>query len=566
MKTIISLIVFAISILMAFGQNNFFVSPTGNNANNGSLNAPWQTIQYGLNQLSPGDTLNLMTGTYNEKIEIPVDNIYLRNYPGNSPIIDATGITTQNPVILLRNRSNITIEGLEIKNNIQNDAQGILIEGTGNNITIKNCVVHDIHFSANPDDPVNETTNAQGIIVYGTDPITPISNLKIIGNKLYNCRLGYSEGIAVNGNVDGFEITKNEVYNLTNIGIDIIGHEGTCSNPTYDQARNGTVKGNIVHNCISPYATSAGIYVDGGKNIVIENNISYHNGYGIEIGCENVGKTTDSIIARSNILYDNEISALALGGFDYPNGSGKVTNSIFCNNTCYYNDYSNSGTGEIYLSYNENTVIENNIFYVSTQGILAYAELTQPGLTFNYNVFFAQSGSSNFKCNWNGNTYTTYADFVSGTATNANSIFSDPQFVNANVSNPNFHIQATSPCINAGDPNYTAAPGETDIDNEVRTNGRVDCGADEYYSNTGISDHLNTEPEFELYPNPAHAYFTIKTKNKINNIEVYNSIGQLQKINTDQSIYIDISEWSYGIYFVRIKTDKGYFTKKIMKE
>jgi hypothetical protein len=265
MKTIISLIVFAISTLMAFGQNNFFVSPTGNNANNGSLNAPWQTIQYGLNQLSPGDTLNLMTGTYNEKIEISADNIYLRNYPGNSQIIDATGITTQNPVILLRNRSYITIEGLEIKNNIQNDAQGILIEGIGNNITIKNCVLHDIHFSANPDDSVNETTNAQGIIVYGTDPITPISNLKIIGNKLYNCRLGYSEGIAVNGNVDGFEIIENEVYNLTNIGIDITGHEGTCSNAIYDQARNGTVKGNIIHNCISPYATSAGIYVDGGK-------------------------------------------------------------------------------------------------------------------------------------------------------------------------------------------------------------------------------------------------------------------------------------------------------------
>jgi hypothetical protein len=550
---------------MTFGQKNFFVSPTGNDANNGSLNAPWQTIQYGLNHLSKGDTLNLMTGTYNEKIEIPADSIYLRNYTGNSPIIDATGITTQNSVILLLNRSNITIEGLEIKNNIQNYAQGILIEGIGNNITIKNCELHDIHFSSDSTASLNDTTNAQGIIVWGTHPTTPISNLKIIANKLYNCRLGNSEGITVNGNVDGFEITENKVYNLTNIGIDFFGHKGTCSNASYDQARNGTVKGNIIHNCIASYA-SPGIYVDGGKNIVIENNISYHNGYGIEINCANVGKTTDSITVRNNIFYDNEISALALGAYDYPNGSGKVTNSIFCNNTCYYNDYLNSGTGEINLAYSENTVIENNIFYVSTQGILAYAGLTQPGITFNYNDFFAQSGNSNFTCNWNGNTYTTYAEFVSGTGTNANSIFSDPQFVNANVSNPDFHIEANSPCINAGNPNYKAATGETDIDNEVRTNGIVDCGADEYYSKIVTSDHLNTEPGFELYPNPAHAYFTIKTENKINNIEVYNSIGQLQKINIGQSKYIDISEWSPGIYFVRIKTDKGYFTKKIMKE
>jgi hypothetical protein len=507
-----------------------------------------------------------MTGTYNEKIEIPADSIYLRNYTGNSPIIDATGITTQNSVISLINRSNITIEGLEIQNNIQNEAQGIRIEGFGHNITIKNCDLHDIKFSSNPQDTAKDTIYALGIIVYG-DSTTPISNLKIIANKLHDCRLGYSEGIEVNGNVDGFEITENEVYNLDNIGIDICGHEGTCPNATYDQARNGTVKGNIVHNCISPIATSGGIYVDGGKNTVIENNISYHNGYGIEIGCETKGKTTDAIKVRNNILYDNVSCALALGGYDYPNTTGKVTNSSFCNNTCYYNDSSNSGNGEMYLSYSNNTVIENNIFYVSSQGILADAELSQSGLKFNYNDFFAQSGSSNFTTNWHGNTYTTYAKFVSATKTNANSIFSDPQFVNASVSDPNFHIEANSPCINKGDTSYTAATGETDIDNQGRINGGiVDCGADEYYSNIVTSDHLNTEPGFELYPNPAHAYFTIKTENKINNIEVYNSIGQLQKINIGQSKYIDISEWSPGIYFVRIKTDKGYFTKKIMKE
>ena len=120
---------------------------------------------------------------------------------------------------------------------------------------------------------VNASTNAQGIIVYGTNATTAITNLKIQNNQLYDCRLGYSEGIAVNGNVNGFEVTGNTVYNLTNIGIDLIGHEGACPNPTNDQARNGLVKNNIVHDCLSTYASSGGIYIDGGKIITVENNL-----------------------------------------------------------------------------------------------------------------------------------------------------------------------------------------------------------------------------------------------------------------------------------------------------
>lgn len=43
------------------------------------------------------------------------------------------------------------------------------------------------------------------------------------------------------------------------------------------------------------------------------------------------------------------------------------------------------------------------------------------------------------------------------------------------------HLQAASPCINAGDPAFVPAPGETDIDGQPRViHGRVDIGADEY--------------------------------------------------------------------------------------
>ena len=448
MKIVVFSIGFYFISVATIGQTNYYVSPSGNNSNAGTLVMPWQTIQYGLNQLSTNDTLNVLTGIFPEKITIPSSNIYLRNYISGAPVIDAMGITTQNSIISISNKSNVTIDGLELKNNIQNDAQGILIDGNGANIDVVNCKIHDIHFSANASDPVNANTNAQGIIVYGTNATTAITNLKIQDNQLYDCRLGYSEGIAINGNVDGFEVIGNTVKDLTNIGIDVIGHEGTCSNPANDQARNGIVKNNIVHDCLSGYASSGGIYIDGGKFITVENNTSSRNGYGIEVGCENVGKTADAIGIRNNIFYDNEICAIALGGFDYPGGSGKVINSTIRNNTCYKNDYSNSGNGELYLSYSESCVIENNIFYTTSQNILSYAELTQPSLIFNYNTIYCQSVASALATDWNGNYYSGYSAFLTGSGTNNNSTFANPQFVFASITNPNFHLIAASPSKN----------------------------------------------------------------------------------------------------------------------
>ncbi|QYS89662.1 right-handed parallel beta-helix repeat-containing protein [Flavobacterium davisii] len=425
-------------------SKNYYVSPNGNDANPRTMSSPWKTIQHSLNNMSANSTLYVDSGIYNEKIQIPINHITIKNQKSKIPIIDATGITKQNSIIAILNKNSITIDGLELRNNIQNDAQGILIEGLCNAITIKNCIIHDIHFSSNPKTPVNASTNAQGIIVYGTNPTRAIRDLVIENNKLFNCRLGYSEGIAINGNVKNFKVIDNNIHDLTNIGIDLIGYEGTCPLPKNDQARNGLIKNNIIYNCISPSATSGGIYIDGGKNIIIENNESHHNGYGIEIGCEHIGKTTDSVIIRNNIFYNNQIYAIALGGFDYPNGSGKVTNSTITNNTCFSNGLASSDNGELYLSYSENSTIENNIFYTNSNNNLVYAESNQPDLNFNYNIFYCPDGINHLYANWNGSSYTGYLTFVTGTSSNLNSRFTNPNFTKTDISPPCFNLLSSS--------------------------------------------------------------------------------------------------------------------------
>jgi hypothetical protein len=72
----------------------------------------------------------------------------------------------------------------------------------------------------------------------------------------------------------------------------------------------------------------------------------------------------------------------------------------------------------------------------------------------------------------------TYSDIQGGYSGTGN-INADPCFVNPDSND--YHLQASSPCINAGDPNYVPEPNETDMDGEQRVMlGRVDMGADEF--------------------------------------------------------------------------------------
>ncbi|GAA3328692.1 hypothetical protein GCM10020331_073690 [Ectobacillus funiculus] len=76
-----------------------------------------------------------------------------------------------------------------------------------------------------------------------------------------------------------FKVTYNILRRNDNIGIDVIGFEGVSPVEAFDQARNGIISNNTVYQ-ISSYGNPAygnqyaagGIYVDGGKEIIIERN------------------------------------------------------------------------------------------------------------------------------------------------------------------------------------------------------------------------------------------------------------------------------------------------------
>ena len=50
----------------AAGAATYYVAPTGNDTNAGSLAAPWKTVNHAAQTVLPGDTCNIMAGTYRE--------------------------------------------------------------------------------------------------------------------------------------------------------------------------------------------------------------------------------------------------------------------------------------------------------------------------------------------------------------------------------------------------------------------------------------------------------------------------------------------------------------------
>ena len=71
-----------------------------------------------------------------------------------------------------------------------------------------------------------------------------------------------------------------------------------------------------------------------------------------------------------------------------------------------------------------------------------------------------------------------------------------------------------------------------------------------------------------MYPNPVSNILTIRAKDVIKNIEVYDIYGKLlqQADVTTNKIQVDFSHYSSGIYFVKVLGSNGLVTQKVVRE
>ncbi len=283
--------------------------PSSSSAGVITVPGDFPTVQAALNAAVAGEAIEVADGVYFEKIVFPRSGapgapITLRAAAGANPILDGTGVAGAD-MVRIDSKSHLRLIGFEIRNHLGvDDGSGVRIVGAGTDLEISGNVIHEIRGD-----------DAMGITVYGTEP-QPISDLVIAGNQIFDCEPARSEALVLNGNVDGFEISGNLVRDVNNIGIDMIGGETPIQPDPSLVARNGVVRGNTVIHANSIYegGYAGGIYVDGGRDIVIENNSVSFSDLGIEIGAENDGLTTTGIVVRNNVLFSNERAGLVFGG------------------------------------------------------------------------------------------------------------------------------------------------------------------------------------------------------------------------------------------------------------
>lgn len=79
---------------------------------------------------------------------------------------------------------------------------------------------------------------------------------------------------------------------------------------------------------------------------------------------------------------------------------------------------------------------------------------------------------------------------------------------------------------------------------------------------TGIEDNISSE-NYKIYPNPTTGVFTITGEN-ITEVQIRNVSGGL--VYKSSSPDVNISSQPDGIYLVKITTNKGTITRKIMKK
>ncbi len=380
-----------------------------------------------------------------------VDNIASINDPG---LNGTYGIYLYDPTSAAANVTNVTISNNQVNTlstanaNMGDDLSGIRVEGAAANVTLSGNVIHDVNVPA-ADKISGNSPQGMGITIYGTTT-TAITNLVITQNQVFNCKLGESEAVTLNGNVNGFQVTDNLVHDVSNIGIDCIGGEHWIDNGK-GITRNGTVSGNTVYNAHALYGGgfAAGIYVDGGQNIVLTTNISHNNDEGLEVGAETPGVTASGITVSDNLIYDNTQAGLLFGG--YQKSVGRVANSYFVNNTVYNNDTTHTGEGQLTITDASNCVVANNIFNaMGTEVIVASTpDITDTGIQLNYNLYYAPAGASDPSAFiFNNVHYKSFTAYQSGSHQDAHSSFAAPLFVNA--PSGNFNLATGSPAIGTG--------------------------------------------------------------------------------------------------------------------
>ena len=315
--------------------------------------------------------------------------------------------------------------------------------------------------------------------------------------------------------VSGFTITNG---NVTNFGGGIY-----CCDNSSPTITNNTITGNSA-------SYGGGIYCCDNSSPTITNNTITENsaGHGGGIYCkDNSSRTITNNIITANSAYDG-------GGIYCCESSPTITNNTITGNSA--DRYSGGIHCHAYSSptITNNTITENSAYEYG--GGISCWDYSSPTITNT--ILWNDSPQEIYL--FSSSITVTYSDVQGGWEGEGN-IDADPLFVNPE--NGDYHLQAASPCIDAGTP--IGAP-PTDKDGNPRDEF-PDMGAYEYQGvSTGYIDGLVTDVD-TAEPIERALVLAIQLPSKDKFFAPF----------TDEDGYYDIPDLAPGLYLV-IAIKKGY--------
>jgi len=430
--------------------NHYYVSPDGDDANPGSFDQPWRTIQHAVENVGPGDVIWARGGTYNEGVDIETSGlrgrpITLIGYPGEVAILDGNGLERRDGIVIGQADTSAglstswwTFQDLVIRDYIQGGERGfgfVSWDG-GLGITLRNLEFYlvgtPIKFHRGGEEVLIEDVYGHDYDYAGFDcgPDGPCWYFTLRRVTM----IGPGEGNDTA--VDGFAVEE---------GSDILvedciaeGHAGDGFDFKSDRT---TLQRVISH--------------DNGRNNIklwgqdssLINSLSYDSGLTNLVLAEGGSFT----VINSLIANRDSDGPLATVGCDEP-----LTTTLRLHNTIFYNDNPAMAGTTVYFGEGVELIADHNLYYnpYREDDVICadFLDRCFSGDEINDGTWYAASGSGE------------------------HSLYADPLFVNA--TDRDCHLTAYSPAIDAG----TAEGAPTvDLDGISRPQGEgYDVGPYEY--------------------------------------------------------------------------------------
>ncbi|MCD6500176.1 MAG: right-handed parallel beta-helix repeat-containing protein [Deltaproteobacteria bacterium] len=410
--------------------NAKFVSPSGDDGNDGSMDSPWRTIPYAVSQLQAGEMLYVREGTYvlesgdvagefrwdKDMIAPPSGQegqpTVIRNYPGERALLDASGLFLDcwQGIIDIKNKEHIVIQGLVLIGTYAKDRDG--------QFSVGSCSDNHHHGYAGVmivgsddveirDMEVRKTTGS-GIYAHGS------TNLVVVGNDVGDCNKGGWEELISMSDCHGVEVAYNYVHDSPPSGI----HNGYRKEGI--DCKDGTSDALVHHNTV--VNTSLGIYLDArGHMENIEVYANFLDGQGQGRGLQVANEVGGDTYIRNMSIHDNIVVNWAIDaglGWDRE-ALGWQHNNDFA----FIYIYNNTFYGAQYLG-----------FQFGLDFGVGYTENKRPHDIYIYNNIFAESGNYNLWGRYSDATSFVLDHNVVPSPTSLvgeNALLEDPQFVDA---------------------------------------------------------------------------------------------------------------------------------------